>query len=198
MAMGWDDVEVVGVVSSDATQESDMYQSRLDIPQDIRTQAAELLNNRLADVIDLTLQAKQAHWNVKGPTFIALHEMFDKLHADLIDYSDLIGERIVQLGGRAEGTVQAIADRTSLEPYALNAVTGHQHLDNLAISLATFGSKVRADVNWTDELGDAGTCDLLTEVMRGVDKWLWFVESHLETPDRVDHKHDRVAAAVEG
>jgi starvation-inducible DNA-binding protein len=73
------------------------------LPEAIRVEVISLLNQRLAACIDLQLQCKQAHWNVKGPTFIALHELFDKIDEDVENYSDLLAERVVQLGGTPAG-----------------------------------------------------------------------------------------------
>src|SRR5207244_12448514 len=89
------------------------YPTKNDLPEAARGEAVALLNQRLADCIDLQTQCKQAHWNVKGPTFIALHKLFDEINEDVEGYVDLIAERIVQLGGIAEGTVGVVADRST-------------------------------------------------------------------------------------
>src|SRR5437660_9218703 len=81
-----------------------MYETENDISQNRRVEINALLNQRLADAVDLQTQMKQAHWNVKGPHFIGLHELFDKTDEAVEAYVDLIAERIVQLGGIAEGT----------------------------------------------------------------------------------------------
>src|SRR6476660_9131375 len=96
-----------------------MYPTRNDLPESARTKLVELLNARLADAIDLQTQCKQAHWNVKGPEFIALHKLFDEVNEEVEDYVDLLAERIVQLGGIAEGTIGAVAKRTALIDYPL-------------------------------------------------------------------------------
>jgi starvation-inducible DNA-binding protein len=144
----------------------------------VRTKVIATLGDRLADATDLMLQTKQAHWNVKGPTFIALHELFDKVNAAAGEWVDLIAERIIQLGGTAEGTVQATARRTSLKPYSLTIVSGDDHVEALSSSLADFGKKVRTAIDKTGKAGDADTADIFTEISRDVDKYLWFVEAH--------------------
>ncbi len=140
----------------------------------------ELLNARLADAIDLQTQTKQAHWNVKGPNFIALHELFDKINEDVEGYVDDLAERAVQLGGVAEGTARHVAKRSSLSEYPAHLTDGHSHVDALSTALATFGKLARKDIVAANEMGDADTADLFTEISRGVDKWLWFVEAHLQ------------------
>ena len=137
-----------------------------------------LMNQRLADAIDLQMQMKQAHWNVKGPSFIALHELFDKVSEAVEGYVDTIAERIVQLGGIAEGTVRMSGARTRLQEYPLNIADGMAHVEGVARALSTFGREVRNTIGLADELGDADTADIFTEISRGTDKWLWFVEAH--------------------
>ena len=155
-----------------------MFSTRNDLPRATRTKLIDLLDARLADAADLQTQLRQAHWNVKGPTFIALHELFDKINGAAGQWVDLIAERIVMLGGTAEGTVQATARRTSLPAYSLTIVRGEDHVEALSSALADFGGKVRADIDGAGKAGDADTADLFTEVSRDVDKYLWFVESH--------------------
>jgi starvation-inducible DNA-binding protein len=165
----------VAPAASDAPR---LFRTKNDLPADSRAQAVVLLNQHLADCIDLQTQCKQAHWNVKGPTFIALHKLFDEINEDVEDYIDLIAERIVQLGGVAEGTARVVADRSSLDTYPLTLVTGAEHVDALSSALAAFGRTARSGIEAMDELEDADTADILTEISRGVDKWLWFVEAH--------------------
>jgi len=155
-----------------------MYETENDISQNRRVEISALLNQRLADAVDLQTQMKQAHWNVKGPHFIGLHELFDKIDEAVEAYVDLIAERIVQLGGIAEGTVRVPAGRSHLEEYPLTIADGSAHVEAVAKALSTFGHEARNSIDQADELGDADTSDLFTEVSRGIDKWLWFVEAH--------------------
>ena len=156
-----------------------MFRTKNDIPEKVRTQVAALLQERLADATDLVTHAKQAHWNVKGPDFIALHELFDKVYEHAGEYTDLIAERVVQLGGIAEGTVKVVAKRSQLPDYPA-ATTGKEHVEALSRSLAYFGSVVRQGIDRTDEIGDKDSADIFTEISRSVDKDLWFLEAHLQ------------------
>lgn len=133
-----------------------------------------------ADAVDLATQAKQAHWNVKGPNFISLHELFDKVADEADEYSDLIAERIVALGGTAEGTAVVAAERSTLAKYPLDIADSAAHVEALSSALATFGKSVRAGIDAAAPAGDQDTADLFTEVSRSVDKYLWFVEAHAE------------------
>ncbi len=158
-----------------------LFTTKNDLPHDTRVQAVELLGQRLADCIDLQTQCKQAHWNVKGPNFIALHELFDKINEDVEGYVDLIAERIVQLGGVAEGTLRAVAAKTALIDYPLALSSGEEHVAALSDSLSQFGRTARMGIEEMNDLEDADSADILTEVSRGIDKWLWFVEAHQQS-----------------
>ena len=157
-----------------------MNPTKNDIPSQKRVAAVQLLNDRLADLIDLQLQAKQAHWNVKGPNFIALHELFDRVAELAEGYVDTVAERITALGGRAEGTLSIVGQRTKLAAYPLEIVDGRDHVDAVSTALATVGQAVRSAIDQATEFGDADTADLFTEISRDIDKYLWFVESHLQ------------------
>jgi len=155
-----------------------MYETENDLPKDARVELIGILNQRLADSIDLQMQLKQAPWNVKGPHFIGLHELFDQIDEAVEGYVDLIAERIVQLGGVAEGTARVAAERSRLEEYPLDIADGHLHVEAVAKALSTFGHEARKTIDEADELDDADTADIFTEISRGIDKWLWFVEAH--------------------
>lgn len=157
-----------------------MNPTKNDLSAEQRTSLAQLLNERLADLIDLGLQAKQAHWNVKGPTFIALHELFDSVAEKIEEFVDDVAERVVALGGIAEGTIGIVGKRTKLAAYPPNITSGRDHVEALSTALATFGKAVRADIDRATELGDADTADLFTGISRDIDKKLWFVEAHLQ------------------
>jgi starvation-inducible DNA-binding protein len=157
-----------------------MYETENDIPKNTRESLNELINQRLADAIDLQAQLKQAHWNVKGPHFIGLHELFDEIAEEVEKYVDMIAERVVQLGGIAQGTVRVAASRSRLDEYPLDIADGMAHVEAVARALSTFGREARMTIDETNALDDADTADIFTEVSRGIDKWLWFVEAHTQ------------------
>ena len=157
-----------------------MHRTKNDLAEPARVKLVELLNARLADSVDLMMQAKQAHWNVKGPDFFQLHELFDEVSEETEEYVDLIAERAVQLGGTAEGSVRVSAKRSVLEEYPLTIADGRAHVDAMSSALAKYGKSVRRAIEQSDELADAGTADLFTEVSRGIDKLLWMVEAHMQ------------------
>lgn len=157
-----------------------MYESRIDLEPALRSDVIRLLQPLLVDAVDLHSQVKQAHWNVKGPSFIALHELFDKIAEEVEDHSDSLAERITALGGRADGTARAAAAGSRLQEYPPDIVDGTAHLTAVAKRLATFGAAARVTIDNTTQLGDADSADLCTEVSRSIDKQLWFVEAHLQ------------------
>ena len=164
----------------EATNANALHHTHNDLPAETRTGMIEILNARLADTIDLLHQAKQAHWNLKGRNFIALHKLFDEVAEAAEEHMDLIAERAVQLGGTAEGTIQISARRSELEPYPLEITDEQDHVAAMSGALAIYGKRVRQAIDQSDELGDKDTADLFTEISRGADKCLWFVESHLD------------------
>lgn len=158
-----------------------MHETRNDLAENTRGAMIELLQARLADAVDLSTQSKQAHWNVKGPHFIGLHELFDDVHEHVDVAVDLIAERLVALGGVAKGTARAAAARSTLAEYPLDIAAGTDHCEALSTALATFGKVVRKSIDEADEAGDQDTADLFTEVSRQADKDLWMVEAHLQS-----------------
>lgn len=154
--------------------------TRNDLSAEMRQSMVTLLNARLADLIDLQMQVKQAHWNVKGKHFVGLHELFEKLYGQLTDYIDDVAERAVQLGGAAEGLLATVSERTTLTPYPIAGSAREEHVDAIANALAHVGKQVRSAIDTADESGDADTADLFTGISRALDKSTWMVEAQLQ------------------
>lgn len=157
-----------------------MHKTKNGLSQETREKVIDILNARLADASDLKSQAKQAHWNVKGIHFFQLHELFDQVAQAVEAHMDLIAERATALGGTAFGTVRVAAQNSTLSEYPLEITDGTAHVDALSTALADFGNVVRRNIDETNDLGDADTADLFTEVSREIDKLLWFVEAHIQ------------------
>ena len=166
-----------------AIQIMKLHKTSHDLPEKTRRKMIGLLNQLLADVLDLQGQAKQAHWNVKGPSFIALHELFDKVADEVEEFADNIAERAIALGGVARGTATVVAKESRLPKYPLDISTGREHVKALANALASFGQPVREAIQTASDAGDADTADLFTDASRGIDKLLWFVEAHGQAKD---------------
>ena len=157
-----------------------MHPTKNNLPEKTRSKVIALLNGLLAGAIDLKLHAKQAHWNVKGAGFIALHKLLDDTAGAVEEFADLIAERAVALGGSAEGLVTHVQGRSALEPYPEGIFEARDHLDAITTSVAAFAKAARAGIDEAASWKDAVTADLLTGVTRDLDKQLWFLEAHLQ------------------
>lgn len=158
-----------------------MFRTSIDIEADVRGRIVDRLNLRLADAIDLKARAKQAHWNVKGRDFFALHQLFDSLADHCEQHSDHIAERLTALGGVAKGTLPLVVQNSSLPDYDWMIHLGEQHIRALGMALALFGSQLRGDLEFAEGLGDRASADLLSEIARQVDKDLWMLEAHIQS-----------------
>ena len=157
-----------------------MFDTRNDLPAGVRGQLIELLNARLADAIDLNTQAKYAHWNVKGPQFIAIHEMLDEFREEIDGHVDIIAERAVQLGGTAHGTSQEVSKATKLKAYPTDIHKTKDHLAALIDRYAAAAKLTREAIGEAADAGDADTADIFTAYSRSLDKLLWFLEAHTQ------------------
>lgn len=171
---------MIGLVAA-KTLGDRVFNTRNTLPVEARVKLCVLLNQRLADAIDLDTQTKHAHWNVKGPHFIALHLLFDEVYNAIEQYVDLLAERVVQLGGVAGGTARMAAGLSMLTEYPPDMVGGTEHVNALASALAQFGGHMRDTITQVIALRDQDTADICTEISRGVDKHLWLVEAHVQT-----------------
>ncbi len=157
-----------------------LHRTKIDIPDNLRAAAIDLLNARLADGVDLSSQMKQAHWNVKGPGFIALHELFDTVHGAVQIHVDDMAERITALGGTAHGTAAVAASASTLPEFPLEIRAGADHVEAVSTALAAFAKQVRRAIAEAAEIGDADTEDMFVGVSRDIDKNLWLVEAHAQ------------------
>jgi starvation-inducible DNA-binding protein len=157
-----------------------LFKTRNDLPQETRDAMVALLNQQLADTFDLYSQAKQAHWNVKGKDFFQLHELFDEIANAVLPHVDTIAERATALGGIATGTVRMASEATRLPEYPLDATDGLKHIECVADRLSNLATTTRAAIDQSADAGDLDTSDLFTDLSRDLDKYLWFVEAHIQ------------------
>jgi starvation-inducible DNA-binding protein len=156
------------------------YPTKISLESNVKSSSIELLNARVADCIDLALLTKQAHWNLKGRQFIAVHEMLDGFRTQVDDFVDTMAERVAQLGGTALGTTQTTAKGTTLPPYPVDIHSIADHLHALIDRYGKAANSIREAIDQSAEAGDANTADIFTEVSRGLDKALWFLEAHMQ------------------
>jgi starvation-inducible DNA-binding protein len=180
-----------------AADHARMHATRNDTPTNAKAVVLGLLNARLADGIDLALATKQAHWNLKGPQFIAVHEMLDGFRGELDEWNDTVAERVAQLGGTALGTTQIVAGASKLAPYPTDIYSIADHIAALIDRYATYANAIRTSIDEATDAGDAGTADIFTEVSRGVDKQLWFLEAHVQAPMGTLRDGDEAREAAE-
>lgn len=166
----------------DQTVGARLHRTNNDTKNNAKAVSMEVLQARMAEGIDLSLVTKQAHWNLKGPQFIGVHTMLDTFRTEQDEWVDMMAERITQLGGTARGTVQEVNRETGLPPYPTDIYAVADHVKALIDRYAQFANAVRQNIDDTDEAGDPGTADLLTEVSRAIDKQLWFLEAHGQEP----------------
>lgn len=152
----------------------------IDLDAKTRRTMASLINQQLADTFDLFSQTKQAHWNVKGPDFFQLHKLFDELAGGLEDHIDTIAERCTALGGVASGTVRMAASASRLPEFALGAAGGEACVRTLVQHYAALAKSTRAAIKTSDDANDLSTSDMFIDVSRDLDKWLWFLEAHIQ------------------
>ena len=157
-----------------------LHNTRMSLPEKDRVELIAILNKSLASTTDLYGQLKQAHWNVKGMEFISLHKLFDEIAEQVEEQVDTIAERITSLGGTALGTIQQAAANTGLRLYPVDIFAAKDHIEHLAHNVAILGELSRNNIKRSETLGDMATNDLYIDLVRMLDKNLWFIEAHLQ------------------
>ncbi|MDE2572108.1 MAG: DNA starvation/stationary phase protection protein Dps [bacterium] len=165
---------------ADSTPTAFLHKSSIDVAARDRAQLVTLLNETLADAVDLQSQVKVAHWNVKGMHFIALHELFDSVAGVLVEQIDVVAERITTLGGIAEGTVRHAASASRIDEYPSDIHDGKSHVAALVDRMGAYAHNLRLGIEASETIGDPDTNDLYIEISRAIEKQLWLLEAHLQ------------------
>lgn len=163
-----------------SAEKSLLHETKMNLPQKVRIESISFLNKSLASGSDMYAQLKQAHWNIKGMNFIALHKLLDEIAKEVEEHVDIIAERITAMGGTALGTLQQAVKNTSLFPYPVDIFDAKDHLEHLTVNMAAFGEECRDNIDKTDKINDMATNDLYIDLVRMLDKNLWFLEAHLQ------------------
>lgn len=146
-----------------------------------RGKVAGMLNERLADGLDLHSQIKVAHWNIKGPHFAALHPLFETFAVALANFNDQVAERAVTLGGQAQGTARHVAKTSKLPEYPQETSRDLAHVELLAERIEKYLDGVRSSRELAEGEKDTDTVDLLTQIVTEFEKNAWFLRASLET-----------------
>ncbi len=155
-----------------------MHFTRMSLPEKDRIELVGVLNKTLASLADLYAQLKQAHWNIKGESFISLHLLFDKVAEEIEEQVDVVAERITAMGGTALGTIQEIAKNTNLRVYPLDIFSAKDHVEHLTHNIAILGELSRKNIDLTDELNDMVTNEIYVNLTKILDTNLWFIEAY--------------------
>jgi len=159
-----------------------MQHSEKDTTLDRRAEMNDLMNRQLAAALDLHLQLKQAHWNMKESSFIGLHELFGKVARSVESYVDMIAGRIVRLGGIAKGTLHGSVKRRLLDESLHKIADSPAQVAAVVLALSTFGRDAHQTVTEATKLGDTVSADLFNEISRGIGQWLSYIEAHTQGP----------------
>jgi starvation-inducible DNA-binding protein len=164
----------------DSKMKTRMVATQIDLGEDTRQQMVELCNQQMADLFDLFSQTKQAHWNVKGPQFYQLHELYDELAGVVLGFVDLVAERATALGGIATGTIRMAAEASRLSEFPGDAVGSMESVRLLVERYANVAESTRQAIDQAEKADDMDTADMFTEISREIDKSLWFLEAHIQ------------------
>ncbi len=145
------------------------------INDDTAEKMVELLNSNLANLIDLSMDSKQCHWNLQGTGFIGVHQLLDDTYERLTEAYDTVAERIVILGGKANGISKRVVEDSVLETYPTDITEVDQHVRELTNRYKKIAEELRKAIDTAGEAGDEDTADLFTEVSRIIDKDAWFI-----------------------
>ena len=151
-----------------------MAQAAQVVAKDAKWKSAPELQTVLVDLIDLGLQGKQAHWNVVGPQFRAVHLELDEVVEDSRKWADEVAERLRALA--ADGRASVIAKCTGIESLPEGIIADKEVLIRVTDQLATVAARGRASIDRLDGT-DKVSEDILIEVVEGLEKHLWMFRS---------------------
>jgi starvation-inducible DNA-binding protein len=141
------------------------------------TRVAEVLQATLVDLIALSLQAKQAHWNVAGPAFRSLHELFDEMTGSLREWYDDVAERLVALRTPADGRPSTVSEAGRVDELPEGQIPDREAVRLILNRVEALAGRIRAELARLGEL-DPVTQDMLIGIVQGLEKQAWMLRAH--------------------
>ena len=141
------------------------------------TDQASALQATLVELIDLSLQAKQAHWNVVGPAFKPVHEFLDELTGEYRDWYDMVAERLTAIGVAPDGRTATVSATTPLAPLPIGPIEDRAALAAVEERVTLVAAHLRERAEDLGEV-DVATQDLVIEILRGLEKQRWMLRAH--------------------
>jgi starvation-inducible DNA-binding protein len=159
------------------------------LKEEQRQGVANLLNQDLADAYLLLVKTKKYHWDVVGPQFRSLHELWEEHYEKLTENIDALAERVRALGCYPVGSMQGFLDLATLKEHAGNIPTATGMVANLVEDHEQIIRNLREHVDQcSEEFHDEGTADFLTGLMEEHEEMAWMLRSFIEgeelQPDR--------------
>jgi DNA-binding ferritin-like protein len=157
-----------------------------------RSAVTGLLQDRLEDAIDLMMQARQAHLNVRRKNVSSWQQLFGKVYADTVVYVDIIAERIDRLENNEKGTVRSAAEKSGLSDHPVGVSSSQKDVTDLVYTLACFGELIRESIGHCTKLGDIDTAEIFMRVSRGVGMNLWFASRRVSSNNGARESRNRM------
>ncbi len=142
----------------------------------LRAEAGRELQATLAELLDLQLVGKQLHWTVVGPEFRSLHLQLDELVDEWRELADTVAERAVALGFFVDGQADEIARANEFGKVEVGPIEDHVVLRELTRRVAAVSEQARERMDRLGEI-DGASQDVLTDVVRALEKQLWMIRS---------------------
>ena len=153
-----------------------MVSTATDLSHGVQTKVSTELQALLADLIDLSLQGKQAHWNVVGPLFQSEHVQLDNIVDDARMWADEVAERKVTIDYPADGQPGDVAKESRLEPMPQGYIADREAVALMEMRVASVASSAREAAERIGDL-DLASQDLIIGIVQGLEKHQWMLRA---------------------
>ena len=158
-----------------------MRKLNIGLSEEQRQGVVELLNKDLADAYLILVKTKKYHWDVVGPQFRSLHQIWEEQYLALTETIDSVAERVRQLGGYPIGTMEGFLKIASLKEHAGNVPIATEMVARLVDDHEQIIRNLREHIDQCSEnFHDEGTADFLTGIMEGHEQMAWMLRSFIE------------------